>query len=328
MEIEGESIDEIIRSSLCILKTQGKENTPTKGKNLELTGVLLTLSDPLNRVSRAESKNTLYSCLGELTWYLSGSEDAEHMIYYLSRYRNYAELDGTVGGAYGPRLIGQSDSVNQIENIISILEHKPSSRQAVIQIFDKHDLVNKKKDIPCTQTLQFILRENCLELIATMRSNDVFRGLPHDIFCFTMLQELVASELSSRLNRKIKLGSYKHFVGSFHVYDEDSGLIGRYNQEGYPNPTPIMTPMPENSYADVRNFIEVEKEIRKGELGESISAELPPYWGDLTIMLKSFKIYKSNPLDGCRKLQSQIENLSNSNYKPIIQKLIDKIRKK
>ena len=72
MEIHGESIDELIRASLCLLFSQGKENTPTKGKNLELTGVLLTLSNPLSRISRTETKNTLFSCLGELFWYLSG----------------------------------------------------------------------------------------------------------------------------------------------------------------------------------------------------------------------------------------------------------------
>ena len=47
-----------------------------------------------------------------------------------------------------------------------------------------------------------------------MRSNDAFLGLPHDVFCFTMLQEIVARTLS------IEVGNYKHVVGSLHLYEQ------------------------------------------------------------------------------------------------------------
>ncbi|WP_438498810.1 thymidylate synthase [Alteromonas australica] len=328
MEIHGESIDELIRASLCLLFSQGKENTPTKGKNLELTGVLLTLSNPLNRISRTETKNTLFSCLGELFWYLSGSDNVDHMIYYLSNYSRYAESDGTVGGAYGPRLLGTHNSVNQLENVISILEQKPSSRQAVIQIFDKYDLVNRKNDIPCTQTLQFILRDNLLELIVTMRSNDVFRGLPHDIFCFTMLQELVAKELSVRFGKEICLGNYKHFVGSFHVYEEDFEHVESYQQEGYPSIQPIMTSMPLESYRLLNGVVKMEKKIRESQQSGAFESEFPNYWSDLTMLLLIFNTYKQNSTNSLLRIKQLMANLTNKGYKPVVQKLLDKLGNK
>ena len=64
-----------------------------------------------------------------------------------------------------------------------------------LQIFDAKDLLNfQHKDIPCTVSLQFLIRENKLHLFVNMRSNDVFLGLPHDIFCFTMIQEIIANQ--------------------------------------------------------------------------------------------------------------------------------------
>jgi thymidylate synthase len=323
MEITGESIDELIRVSLTTLTRQGHHNEPTKGPNLELTGVLLSLSNPLNRISRTESKNTIFSCLGELFWYLSGSEDVNHVSYYLKDYINYAENDGSVGGAYGPRLLGTHNSVNQLENIISILESKPTSRQAVIQIFDKRDLVDKKKDIPCTLNLQFILRDKKLELIVTMRSNDVFIGFPHDVFCFTMIQELVANELSLRLNSTISLGTYKHFVGSFHIYDSALSKVQKYTEEGYTSLIPVMTDMPKNSFSLIPQLLQIEKDIRLGNDVNLKINSLPVYWADIFVLLKAFNVSKR--VDGLEEVKIQLNALQNNHYKPIIQKLIRKL---
>jgi len=40
--------------------------------------------------------------------------------------------------------------------------------------------------------MQFMVRRRRLHLLTNMRSNDAFIGLPHDIFAFTMLQEIMA----------------------------------------------------------------------------------------------------------------------------------------
>ena len=60
--------------------------------------------------------------------------------------------------------------------------------------------------------MQFIVRCEELHLFVCMRSNDAFMGLPHDVFAFTMLQELVARLIGC------ELGHYHHFVSSLHLY--------------------------------------------------------------------------------------------------------------
>ena len=92
--------------------------------------------------------------------------------------------------------------------MLSLLRDKSTSRRAVIQVFDAVDLTKPHKDIPCTCTLQLLLRDRRLHMLASMRSNDVFKGLPHDVFAFTMLQEIMARSLG------VEIGTYKHAVGS------------------------------------------------------------------------------------------------------------------
>ena len=43
-------------------------------------------------------------------------------------------------------------------------------------------------------------------MLTYMRSNDAYWGLPHDVFAFTMLQEILARSLT------LELGTYKHAV--------------------------------------------------------------------------------------------------------------------
>src|SRR5690606_18825384 len=130
----------------------------------------------------------------ELLWYLSGSNKLDFICYYLRHYKKFSDDGKTIHGGYGPRLFDLRGN-NQIENIISLLRRKRDSRQAVIQLFDANDLAEEHKDIPCTCTLQFLVRQDRLHLVTSMRSNDAFWGLPHDIFSFTMLQEIMARSL-------------------------------------------------------------------------------------------------------------------------------------
>ncbi len=54
-----------------------------------------------------------------------------------------------------------------------------------------------------------------------MRSNDHFRGLPHNLIQFTTVQEVLAGWLG------ISLGSYHHYSDSLHVYESDGDVYER-----------------------------------------------------------------------------------------------------
>jgi thymidylate synthase len=117
--------------------------------------------------------------------------------------------------------------INQIDNVVKLLRRKPTSRQAVVQLFNAEDLLKDFSDIPCTCTMQFLVRKGSLHMVVHMRSNDAFLGLPHDVFAFTFIQELISRSLG------LRLGTYKHMVGSLHVYDADKMKVRKFLREGY-----------------------------------------------------------------------------------------------
>jgi thymidylate synthase len=81
------------------------------------------------------------------------------------------------------------------------------------------DVIKETKDIPCTLNLQFLLRDNKLNMIVNMRSNDIIWGLPYDLFVFTNMQEVVANTLG------VELGWYLHRPGSLHLYKKHYDLF-------------------------------------------------------------------------------------------------------
>jgi len=153
--------------------------------------------------------------VAELTWYLSGSNSVKMMLPYAPKYGTYVGHNEIAYGAYGDRLTRNTSLYNALE----ILREHPESRQCVVLIWDNKDLqavVNGQADIPCTVSIQFLIRNKRLHCVVNMRSNDVWLGMPYDVFCFTSIQRLLAGELG------IIPGSYTHVVGSMHLYDKNN----------------------------------------------------------------------------------------------------------
>ena len=190
MEIVGDSLDSILIQLYPKILHDAFQLAATRGDTLEILAVALRISNPRARISRSENRGKPLSALGELLWYLSADDGLDFISPYIPMYRKEAE-NGRIHGAYGPRLFRMRDHVNQLDNVFNRLTKHPTTRRAVIQIFDAEDIAAEFKDVPCTTTLQFFIRNGKLHLSVTLRSNDAYLGLPHDVFCFTMLQEIM-----------------------------------------------------------------------------------------------------------------------------------------
>ncbi|QHC68882.1 thymidylate synthase (plasmid) [Rathayibacter sp. VKM Ac-2759] len=232
----------------------------------------------------------LFSAVGELNWYLAGSNRRSFIQSYLPRsvYEGVDHHDH-LRGAYGPRLRGRRYNA-QLANIIDLLKHKPNTRQAVIQLFDRRDLHSKVRDLPCTCTIQFLLRGGKLSAITYMRSNDAYRGLPHDIYCFTMLQEIVARAIGA------ELGDYQHIVGSLHIYDRDAIFAEQYLEEGVHPEREYMDRMPPGDpWNGIETLLSWERRTRLKKTTASEVLELPQtYWGDLGRVVAASHVPKSD----------------------------------
>jgi thymidylate synthase len=307
-----ESLDDLLRAGIEAVLERGERVSPTKGPNRELRGVTLQLKNPRARLSRSESRGKVVSALGELVWYLSGSNATDQIAHYIKQYSQYDE-DGIIFGAYGPRLRRDPD---QLASVVDLLRERPPTRRAAIQIFNGADLLEPHKDVPCTCTLQFLNRQAGLDLIVYMRSNDLFIGFPHDVFCFSMIQELVARSIS------VEVGQYIHVAGSLHLYDEHAENARRFLNEGYFG-TKEMPPMPDlDPMTAVEELITVEEKLRSGS--DPLSVPLPSnqYWADLARLLVAFELDLAGRYD---EIASVLGQMSTDVYNVHLEDRLDRM---
>ncbi|MBO9184579.1 thymidylate synthase [Rhizobium sp. L80/93] len=293
----AETIDGLLRQVYQQLLSDDQRNRRVysrKGFSTEIFAALLELKNPRARVSRSIGRSKITSALGEMSWYLAGSDALPFIKHYLDRYDEFSDDKTTLNGAYGKRMFGIRGRYKigakvkigtEWQRVIDTLKERPGSRNATIQLFSNADVRRDSLDIPCTCSLQFVVRDGLLDLEAHMRSNDAYLGLPHDIFSFTMFQEIAARQLG------YEVGHYFHSVGSLHLYDDTEDLKPRkmaqsYISEHYLDDVP-MVPMPAGDpWESIREFLGVEEALRLGSPAIDIPASMTPYWRDLAVMLK------------------------------------------
>jgi thymidylate synthase len=281
MEFEGESLDQVLHQLYRAIDKDGRLHAGSRGNTLELLGVALRIRKPRARISRSENRGKPFSAIGELLWYLSGSNKLEFIQPYVSEYTKDA-VGGILEGAYGPRLLAMRGKIDQFTSIERLLNEKPGSRRAVIQLFNAEDIATAHKEIPCTTTLQFHRRDERLHMSVTLRSNDAYWGLPHDVFCFTMLQEMMARRLG------VELGEYYQYVGSMHVYEDFFEGMREYVEEGVQQ-TIEMPAMPiGDPFQIVDQLLKIEGRLRAGQALDASKEVTEIYWADVVRLLQVF----------------------------------------
>lgn len=205
---------------ICSKLVNCHETAPRGLKCKELINYSFTLDNPRNRIISFKDRLTNpFYLVGELLWYLSGSNRLDFIAYY-SKFWNRCSDDGeTLNSAYGFRLFSSKHpaiNFNQVDHIVTLLKNDSYTRQAVLHFKTPSNI--STNDEVCTLSMQFLLRDNKLHANTVMRSNDINFGMTYDVYFFTFLQELIAVKLD------VELGSYTHFVGSLHLYEKDYEL--------------------------------------------------------------------------------------------------------
>lgn len=137
--------------------------------------------------------------------------------------------DGKINSNYG-YLIYSDENGNQYENVKSELISNPYSRRAIM-IYNRPSMhteynTNGMSDFICTNSVQYLVRDNKLHAVVNMRSNDVVFGYLND----QAWQKYVLDNLSTELN--IKPGYLYWNAGSLHVYEKDFYLVDYFSKTG------------------------------------------------------------------------------------------------
>ena len=107
--------------------------------------------------------------------------------------------------AYGPRILGQ------VEAVIAELRRDPLSRRCALIVGRPEECATAR--LPCTTTVQFLLRGGRLHAMVALRSSDAVWGLPYDVVQFGALVMAVAHLVSAAP------GKMHLTLGSAHVYE-------------------------------------------------------------------------------------------------------------
>lgn len=192
----------------------------------------------------------------EAAWILDGDNRVASIEPYSKEIAKFSDDGKFYFGAYGPKIR------EQLPYIIKMLREDPSTRQAVINIWRESPM--QSKDIPCTLSVQFLIRDSKLHCINTMRSSDLWLGWPYDVFNFSMLSAYIILTLRDIGSWELGLGELILTAGSGHLYErnyEDAlGIITEWDPS---NPPKEFEPLELFDNAD--HMVDVLWELAEGK---------------------------------------------------------------
>ncbi|MCH9665569.1 MAG: thymidylate synthase [Gammaproteobacteria bacterium] len=159
---------------------------PRGQETLELEHAVLEVDPLKSLIISPLRKMNWFFLLAENMYYWSGRNSTELVSHYMKGYRKFSD-NNLHQGAYSPQLL------EQIRHVVNSLKNDPDSRQAVITLWRPNP--QQAKDIPCTISFDFKIRNNKLNMHSTMRSNDIIWGSCYDIPSFSMIQIVIAGIL-------------------------------------------------------------------------------------------------------------------------------------
>src|SRR5699024_3431875 len=222
----------------------GDELGSRKGERvLERLHQQITLTEPWDRYPRLGlRKASLPAQIAETMWILSGRNDVEWLSYYLPRAIEFSDDGETWRGGYGPRIRRYGDPMlpgrlhlDQLDAVVRELRESPTSRRAVIGIWDasmdaRRENEGPWKDVPCNDIISFQSRLGELHAHVFVRSNDLMWGWSGiNAFEWSVLQEVIAGILG------IEVGTLTFSISSLHAYDRHWSKL-RKNGAEYPVP--------------------------------------------------------------------------------------------
>jgi len=156
--------------------------------------------------------------VAQMCWYARANQDLA-LAPFNPKMWERAKL-GDINSNYGVYVWKE----RQIDVCFQRLAVDQHCRNAVI-LFNRPSVnLSTTRDPICTTSLQFLIRQNRLWCIATMRSCDWFNGFRNDTFFFMTLQHLLLAKLKKAWPA-VKLGEFVLHAASLHMYVRNLSAI-------------------------------------------------------------------------------------------------------
>lgn len=272
-------------------------------------------------------KFSLAYMFAELLWYFSGSNSTKWISKYSSMWQHISDDGSSANSAYGARIFsrhkyqtaGSEPALfadwNQWKYVKDELSKDPDSRRAVIHIRMPQDSLLASKDVPCTLTLQFLIRDGALHQVVSMRSSDIILGIAYDIPAFTMMQEYLANELN------VECGSYTHVSNSLHIYEKHFEMCENIIKSPFTEDIKFrckpMNAMPKGQIP-INEMMQFEFELWNKDIAVTIEniekSTLDKYWKDWLFVIAKHVLLKSNDLVVAGELSKKLSFSGFNNF--------------
>lgn len=191
--------------------TRGVEARPRNMLTREIAGAQTCVDMSRPVVAVAERKLGRRFLCAEAAWILSGDNRVRSIAPFSKEISRFSDDGVYFRGAYGPRI------VDQLTYVVDAISSDPDTRQAVVDIWRPNP--RPTKDVPCTLSVQWLVRDGRLDCFDTMRSSDAWLGWPYDVFNFSMLSCYVALLVRERCGARLRLGTLRLTAASQHLYE-------------------------------------------------------------------------------------------------------------
>lgn len=217
IHISCNSVEEGYYHTLQFLDSHGSIESSRNGPVISCQcPATITFYSPRNRVMLDVQRdaNPFFHVM-ESIWMLAGRRDARYVSKFVKRMESFSDDGVNLHGAYGYRW-RHHFQVDQIRAVCDILEKDPTSRRAVIAMWDPFTDLEQSKDLPCNTHIYFRVYANRLNMTVCNRSNDAYWGLfGANAVHLSILQEVVASALN------LNVGTWTHMSNNLHVYPDN-----------------------------------------------------------------------------------------------------------
>jgi len=150
-------------------------------------------------IGRKMYTNTIFN---ELKWFTNGETNIKRFQDAgIKIWDKWADSKGELGPVYGHQLRNFAHAkkiskygIDQLKKVIDNLQSDPHSRRHVVTLWSPSEIEMMKLP-PCYHTFTFSVVHDKLNCHVTMRSSDVFVGLPYDVALFAAMVHLICKTL-------------------------------------------------------------------------------------------------------------------------------------
>lgn len=209
-----ENVREALPRGIMLLLRHGEVQDSRNGPVIAYPeGPVATIyRSPAQRVLLSPVRNANpFFHLVEAMWMLAGREDAAPLDFYIKDFGTRFGYKGVITDGYGYRW-RHHWGFDQLDEVIKLIKADPTTRRAVLTMWDPEDLTTTLAK-PCNLQVMFRIRYGCLDMTVSNRSNDILWGAyGANAVHLSFLQEYVASKVG------VGVGQYTQFTNDFHMY--------------------------------------------------------------------------------------------------------------